>query len=348
MKLWPFGRTEVRSSYSDVITEALLNAAAGEVLATNASAAVVAVAGLMGRSFASAAIEASPRAAALTPSLLGDLGYSLILRGGAVYLIELDGANVDLLPCSDWEVKGGPNPRSWRYRVTLDTPSGDAQVRTVPAAGVVHIRAPGASIQSAHGFATVAKTLAARVESKLAEELRLPTGAIMPYYGVKSDQPDVTDQELIDKLTQKLSTMRGGFAFLTSMQSNRNMDATAVSNRADWRAVRVGADPPETLVNLHRQAAEMVQAAYGVNPALLSSEGDASGKREAYRQFLHTLVSPLGRVAGAELSAKLETDVRLDFRELNAADIASKARAANSLVSAGASLDDALRLAGLS
>ena len=36
-------------------------------------------------------------------------------------------------------------------------------------------------------------------------------------------------------------------------------------------------------------------------------------KREAYRQALHSVIAPLGRIVSAELSAKLETEIRLDW-----------------------------------
>ena len=66
-----------------------------------------------------------------------------------------------------------------------------------------------------------------------------------------------------------------------------------------------------------------------------------SGRREAYRQFLFSTLQPLGRVVAAELSAKLDAEVVIDWTELRAADIASRARAFQSLVNGGMALPEA-------
>ena len=52
-------------------------------------------------------------------------------------------------------------------------------------------------------------------------------------------------------------------------------------------------------------------------------------------------------MVAAELSAKLDTDITLDFAELQAADIAGRARAFSSMVQSGMALDRAAALSGL-
>ena len=42
-------------------------------------------------------------------------------------------------------------------------------------------------------------------------------------------------------------------------------------------------------------------------------DSDGTSKREAQRVFLHGTVRPLGRLLAAELSAKLETEIALNF-----------------------------------
>ena len=49
----------------------------------------------------------------------------------------------------------------------------------------------------------------------------------------------------------------------------------------------------------------------------------------------------------AELTAKLETDVRLDWSELRAGDIAGRARALRSMIESGIDLTKAMSLSGL-
>ena len=59
------------------------------------------------------------------------------------------------------------------------------------------------------------------------------------------------------------------------------------------------------------------------------------------------MIAPLGRIAAAELSAKLETSIRLDWSELRAGDISGRARAFQSLVNGGMAVEKASALAGL-
>ena len=69
----------------------------------------------------------------------------------------------------------------------------------------------------------------------------------------------------------------------------------------EWEARRVGASPPDSVVNLPDLATKEVMAACGISPALFSSTAAASA-REAYRQFLFAVVSPLGKIFSFELT----------------------------------------------
>ncbi len=71
------------------------------------------------------------------------------------------------------------------------------------------------------------------------------------------------------------------------------------------------------------------------------------GQRESFRRFLHLCVAPLGRIVGAELSAKLDGDVTLSFDRLFAGDLSGRARAFQSLVGGGMDPGKAAGLAGL-
>ena len=89
-----------------------------------------------------------------------------------------------------------------------------------------------------------------------------------------------------------------------------------------------------------------VLAACGVPPGMFAHVGD-SGQRETYRRFVTLTIEPLGRMVGAELSAKLETKIGLDFSGLYAHDLAGRARAFQSMVGAGMALERAAGLSGL-
>ena len=86
-------------------------------------------------------------------------------------------------------------------------------------------------------------------------------------------------------------------------------------------------------------------AACGVPPGLFQSNATAS--RENYRQFLFSTVSPLGKLVSAELTRKLETEVNLDWHELQAADLQGRARSFKSMVDGGKDVGEAAALSGL-
>ena len=70
--------------------------------------------------------------------MLLDLGAALILEGEAVYRIDVStGGVVELRRASDWDITGGPEPESWRYRIKIAGPTRDAET-ILPSAGVFH------------------------------------------------------------------------------------------------------------------------------------------------------------------------------------------------------------------
>ena len=138
----PLPATEIRSgenSYTDLVLAGLLaqqgrSAAAAEW----ASGAVVAAAGLWARCLSVAAAE--PELEAVSPDVLGGIGFDLAVVGEHVSVVQVDGSGrVALLRAASWNISGGADPRSWLYDVSLSGPTG-THTRVVPAAGVVHVR----------------------------------------------------------------------------------------------------------------------------------------------------------------------------------------------------------------
>ena len=62
---------------------------------------------------------------------------------------------------------------------------------------------------------------------------------------------------------------------------------------------------------------------------------DGAALWEAWRQFLHTSVTPLSLSVPSELSDKLDTDVHLSFDRVFASDLSGRARAFQSMVGGG-------------
>ena len=137
-----FLESEIRSgehSYTDLVIAGLLaQQGRGAGAAEWATGAVQSAAGLWARCLSVAAAE--PELEAVTPDVLGGIGFDLAVVGEHVSVVQVDGSGrVSLLRASSWNIAGGPDPRSWIYDVSLSTPTG-THTRVVPADGVVHVR----------------------------------------------------------------------------------------------------------------------------------------------------------------------------------------------------------------
>ncbi len=119
--------------------------------------------------------------------------------------------------------------------------------------------------------------------------------------------------------------------------------------QGDWKPRRIGADLPDALIQLREGVEKTVCVAAGVPPGLISTSGQASMQREAWRQFLHGSVEPLSKTVSAEFTAKLDSDIRLDFHNLFASDLQGRARAYQSMTNGekGIDKDAAARICGL-
>ena len=82
-------------------------------------------------------------------------------------------------------------------------------------------------------------------------------------------------------------------------------------------------------------------------PISLVTDADGTSQREAYRRWYATSVKALGDLVAAELSAKLETEIALDFTHLYAHDLAGRAQAFQKLIAGGMSVDQAVSVSGL-
>ena len=96
---------------------------------------------------------------------------------------------------------------------------------------------------------------------------------------------------------------------------------------------------------LQKQTFASVLAACGCSPALFD-DSDGTSKREALRQFFIGTVQPLARLLEAELSEKLEGQVKLAF-DLYNVDLAGRAQAFQKLVAGGMDAAKAAALSGL-
>ena len=131
------GPAEVRESdsYSDLAVAGLLATANRRDPISSASGAVRIAAGLWARCLATAAVDHP----AVTAEVLASIGSDLAMVGEHVAAVQVDRSGVQLLRASSWDVQGGPDPSTWRYRLSLPGP-GTMETRTLLPAAVLHVR----------------------------------------------------------------------------------------------------------------------------------------------------------------------------------------------------------------
>ena len=345
--MWPFKRearaaAEPAASYTDVLAALMVARAEGTAVDPSATGALECAAGLVSRAFSVATVApANSRTMALSSSVLACIGRELIRQGEALFVLGVaEGGVVEALPASRWDVRGGRHPDSWWYRADMPAPD-DTGTISVPGQGVLHFRFAVDPRRPWEGIAPLAWAsstgrLSGALEQALAGEAAGPFGHVIPTPDVQTDRTE---------LKADIEKIRGGVRLVDTTSSGWG-ESKAAAPAGDWQQRRIGADPPASVVSLRSEAAMAVSSACGVPPPLVSP-GDGTAAREAWRRFLHGTVHPLGEVVSEEASRKLGIKVSLGFDRLFASDLSGRARAFQSLVSGGMTLDKAAALAGL-
>lgn len=352
------GGPERRQSdgYTAAIVAAVESAAAaGSALAT-ATAAVESASGWWGRALALAAVEPrSRRTAALTPSLLELIGRELGRRGEIIFDLHVSpGGVVRMLPASaSYVVVGGADPREWGYTLTL---SGPASTRTVYRMrdAVAHVQY-GRSVarpwegRAPWAAASLSSDLLAGVERQLSGEARGKSGYVMPMPDVGDHgqgENDAEDADPITALRRDLAGADGSTVIAPTTAAGFGAGPGAAPGR-DFQSARFGMGPPESVVEIRRDAERSILGAYGLLPVLFNHQAPGASLREAWRSA-HTLsVEPLAELVGSQLSEALGVAVRLDMRRARSADMGTLARSAAALVQAGMTPEQARETVGI-
>ena len=245
----------------------------------------------------------------------------------AVYLLDVGTAGrVRLLRATITDVWGdGPDPADWWYRLTVTGPRSTNTV-TAPAASVVHVRYATEAHSPARGvsplqYAALTGTLTANLEQSLGFEaggavanlITLPAGFNgQPPTATGGDgEPLPQDDPLpSDNLAEVIRTAKGRTLLPETTADNWNGDPNARPPRRDFEPQRLGADPPQALIQLRRHVEDSVLACFGV-PSPLGPGGltDGTAAREGARRLWTMTIQPLGAVIAEELSRVLERPV---------------------------------------
>ena len=339
MGIFDWFKKEDRSAYTDVQVEIARQLAIGESVVISGQTAIQElVAGHWGRAFALA--EVSPENTvtnSLTPSILQMIGRELVLHGEVVFEIVMDNGIVSLLPVQSYNITGGG-----MYELTISDPNRVITRFRSPEA-VVHLRY-GEGVarpwqgQSPLQSGSTSMALANNVELKLAQETSGPVGNVVP-------TPDVGNS--LTALQTDIKNLKGQNALVPT--TSGGWDSGAVNApRTDWKPQRIGANPPDSLVKLRSDVIQTVAASAGIPAQLIDNTSEGTSLREAFRQFLHSTIVPVGVIISGELQHKFdEPGLSFRFDKLFAADIMGRARAFGTLVGAGVSEEEAARVTGL-
>ena len=338
---WPWSKPETRESgYTDILLNASVAASETDSAGASAIAALEAAAGFVGRSLATATIQPDRYASIVTASALQTIGRECVRVGEQVMLIELVDGIPALLTCGDWDVRGGYMPSGWSYRVSVYGPT-KTRTRVTGGDAVIHAMWAEDRRRPWRGLSPLAKAsatagLAGSLEKRLAQEAGSPVGHLLP-------RPNAPEEGTEDVLAKRLAQINGGVQLVeadTDQYEGRMAPDT-------WQAKRFGANPPQTLPVLRSDAANSVYAACGLPPGLFNPLSDGTSQRESLRRAFVSCINPLAARIAEELSRKFADTITLDLSELHAADIAGRARAFQSLVGGGMSIEDAVRNSGL-
>ena len=345
MKLWPFSKTEKRN-FTISYVERMIAASENPTLDAGQTAAAVISSGTIGRCFSAASVN--PPSTGLNASVLDHIGRSFVLRGESVWYMDSVGGELTLFQASSWDIKGdGPDETNWMYQLELPGPTQNVQ-KKVSSGDVLHFRINSTAStphkgQSPLAMAGYSSELLSAAESSLANELKGPIGQLLPVpideLGVKDDGSDP-----LDELEQTLASLKGRSALVPS--GSRTWGEGAATATGDWISRRLGADPPDSVVQLRGAAHAAILSACGVPPQLFA-DGSSQATREAFRFLLHSTISPIASMLELEASRKLGFPVKMDFTRLSAADVQGRARAFQSLVGGGMSLEKAAAVSGI-
>ena len=349
---WPWQRRERRDSggdFSDAVVRLIEAQAAGTAADASSTAAVEAASGALSRAFASAEVVGPAWVQeAVTPGVLAQIGRDLIRSGDSMHVIRMgaDGM-VRLIPASSWHWEGSHDPETWTVRATAYGPS-TSTTWSLPAAGVVFVRwgsnpgQPYIGVAPTSWAQTTAR-LGSEVERSIADEAAGPLAQLL---AVPQDGGDDGDGDPLAGLKADIRAARGK-ALLVETTSAGWGEGKNAAPQADWRQQRLGPHPPEVLAQLRRDVFGHVLAACGTPPSLFVDNADGTAQREGIRRWHLGTVVPLAKLLEHELTAKLESPVRLRF-DGYAKDMVSRAQVFAKLIAAeGMTVEKALEIAGL-
>ena len=356
---WPWQKPESRQSgggYSDAVVAAIEAQASAKVADASSTAAIEAAAGALSRAFMSAEVDGPSWAQeAVSPVWLAQVGRSLIREGASLSVIVM-GDRIELVPASFWNFENtnpgaqeGEREETWQARVSTYGPS-TSYTRLLSRDRLVFVRwgtSPGTRYrgQGPTSWAHTTARLQGEAERSLADEAAGPLAQLLTTpEGTDTDSED--DDDPWSAVRVALAGARGGSVLLETVSTGGG-DGPAAAPRRDWEPRRLGPNMPDAMVAISQAAFSRMLAACGVPPALYDPAAPATALKEGTRLWHMGTVIPLARLVEHELSARLDTKVRLRFDSYPRDQMARSTVFAKLMAAEGMTVDKALAIAGL-
>ena len=335
---------ERRAGYSDLILSALESNAATKAANVGASAAIEAVAGLLARTMSAARVD-GPEWFRPCPTWIGQVCRELVRDGDHLSLVRMDAGNgmVTMIPCAHfhWH-SGGPVESEWMVSATAYGPSG-SWTRYLGRDAVFFVRWSRLSLEPHRGrspasLASLTAKAAAETEKSLGDEASGPVAQLLTV----PDGHDGDDDEMAG-IRAGLANAHGKAVLLET--TAKGYGNVSDAPQRDWMASRLGPNPPAEMVEAAQTAYARMLAAAGASESLFT-DADGTAQREAWRRWHLSTVLPVARLIEHELSARLDTTVKLHLDQY-AADLQGRAAAFQKLVAGGVDVERAAAVSGV-
>lgn len=311
--------------YTEIVTQALVDAAAGSAGDGYVHALEIA-GGALSRAFTAAQVS-GPGAGAFTPWVMAQIGRALIEAGDAIwYKVGMSirrADNYDIRPDGTY---------------SLNLTSG---VMELNPNRVVHVRW-NVDYDTGRGLGPLTQArqlrlLMQRLEMSMSDELNASVGYLLPI-------PDDGQADTVANLKRQIAELKGRIAVIETARGGWGQ-GTQAAPRREFDLQRLGPNIPVSSVSLFEAARNSVLSACGY-PVDLVGGDEGTAQREAWRRYLHGTVAPLGRLV-IEAAGMAGFEIEIDWQNLFASDIQGRARAFQSLVGSGMSLESAAAASGI-
>ena len=194
-------------------------------------------------------------------------------------------------------------------------------------------------------WAHLTARLQGEIERSLADEAGGPLAQLLSIPDDGGDGDEDTDPLAL--LKADIAKARGKALLIetTSAGMGQGRQAAPGNGNRDWVPSRLGPSPPDAVVTVADQAFTRMLAACRCPPSLFVSD-DGTAQREALRRWHMNVVIPLARILEHELTARLETEIRLKF-DPYPLDVQGRAAGFAKMVQGGVSVEQALIASGL-